>query len=69
MTRAVCPDCDIEYQVKSDEAEDEGIIPAFCPFCGFETTDELDFDEPNYSEVEDDEDDDDWDKWHPNEGF
>jgi hypothetical protein len=67
MTNVVCQDCDIEYAVKSKEAEEDGIIPAFCPFCGFETTDELDFEEPNYSGAKDDEDD--WDQWHPSEGF
>ena len=68
MTQAVCPDCDIEYEVKSQEAKDDGIIPVFCPFCGFETTDELDFEEPNYSGAKD-ENEDDWDQWHPNEDF
>jgi uncharacterized Zn finger protein (UPF0148 family) len=68
MTNVVCPDCDIEYQVKSSEAEEEGIIPSFCPFCGFETTDELDFEEDDYTNARD-EDDDDWDNWHPDDRF
>ena len=68
MTNVVCPDCDIEYQVKSSEAEEDGIIPTFCPFCGFETTDELDFEDPDYTDARD-EDNDDWDNWHPDDRF
>jgi hypothetical protein len=66
MTNVVCQDCDIEYAVKSKEAEEDGIIPAFCPFCGFETTDELDFGKPNLKTLDDE---DDWDNWHPDDRF
>ena len=65
MTNVVCQDCDIEYAVKSKEAEEDGIIAAFCPFCGFETTDELDFDDPVLMTSEED----DWDNWHPDDQF
>jgi hypothetical protein len=67
MTNVVCQDCDIEYMVKSKEAEEDGIIATFCPFCGFETTDELDFDDPVLITSDDDEDD--WDNWHPDDRF
>ena len=50
MSRVVCPDCDIEYEVKSKEAEEEGIIPEFCPFCGFETKEDLNFSDATYEE-------------------
>ena len=50
MSRVVCPSCDIEYEVKSREAEEEGTIPHFCPFCGFETTEDLDFTGDTYEE-------------------
>ena len=65
MSNVVCQDCDIEYAVKSKEASEEGIIASFCPFCGFETTDELDFGDPNYAnaKAEDDWDEDDWDEY------
>ena len=66
MTNVVCPDCDIEYQVKSREAEEDGVFPTFCPFCGYETTDELDFEEEDYSDVTEG---DDWDDWHPDDRF
>lgn len=56
MTKAVCQDCDIEYEVKSAEAEEDGIIASFCPFCGFETTDELDFNNDNYDSWSDEDD-------------
>ena len=56
MTKAVCQDCDIEYEVKSTEAEEDGIITSFCPFCGFETTDELDFSDDNYESWSDEDD-------------
>lgn len=63
-----CPSCEIQYNVISPEAKDEGVEPQYCPFCGFETAEELDFDEPKYDDVID-EDEDDWDDWHPNESF
>ena len=46
-----CPSCEIEYNLVSTEAKEEGIDPKFCPFCAYESTDELDFDEPDYSEA------------------
>jgi hypothetical protein len=61
MSRVVCPDCDIEYEIKSKEAEEEGIIPEFCPFCGFETTEDLDFSDDTYEE------DDELDLWDEDE--
>lgn len=61
MSRVVCPDCDIEYQIKSREAEEEGIIPHFCPFCGFETAEDLDFTTDKYEQ------DDEFDIWDQDE--
>ena len=67
MTKVLCQDCSIEYEVKSDEAEEDGILPTFCPFCGFETTDELDFEEEDYSDIVEEDDLDEWDNWHPDD--
>jgi len=49
MSKVICTDCEIEYEVKSKEAEEEGVLPTFCPFCGYETRDDLDFNDSGYS--------------------
>lgn len=65
--KMTCPSCDIEYSLTSNEAKEEGIEPLHCPFCGFETAQELNLSEPDYSDAEDE--DDDWDNWHPDDRF
>ena len=59
--KSTCPSCDIEYNIISTEAKEEGIDPQYCPFCGFENKEELNFQNQNYG--------DDWDDWHPNDSF
>lgn len=66
--KTTCLSCDIEYNVISTEAKEEGISSKYCPFCGFENKEELNFQEPDYTNTVD-EDVDDWDDWHPSEGF
>jgi len=58
MSKVICADCDIEYEVRSKEAEEDDILPTFCPFCGFETKDDLDFNDDDYPD-----DDYDWDEY------
>lgn len=62
-----CPSCSMEYEVRCQEAKEEGIEPSYCPFCGFESSDELDFNESKgvYSNG----DSDDWDDWSPHDQF
>ena len=55
MTKVVCPDCDIEYEVKSVEASEYKLLPTFCPFCGYETTEDLDFSDDTYDSRYDEE--------------
>lgn len=43
--KITCTSCDIAYRVISDEAEDQGIDTQFCPYCGEEDAEELDFED------------------------
>ena len=64
-----CPSCDIEYTIKSQDAEDDGIEALYCPCCGFETKGDLDLSNDATQLGFYDEDDDDWDNWHPDDRF
>jgi len=64
-----CPSCDIEYSVKSVDAEDEGIEEKYCPFCGFESTRELNFEEDQADLFDTKKEDWDDDEWHPSDMF
>ena len=38
-----CSSCNVLYRVISDEADDDDLEAIYCPFCGEEQIEELDF--------------------------
>lgn len=48
-----CPSCEVQYDLESKQAEEDGLHVIFCPFCGHEEEPELDFDNDQMDLFED----------------
>ena len=51
-----CLSCDMEYKLKSPMSISENITSRYCPYCGTENIDDLDFDEEGLNMPSDDND-------------